>query len=95
LNLRFGYIHPRKMDHTRELGSPDHADDPALALLALPPEARRAALLDHIATLKRRRGVHRRVNRIRNAYELIAQYKATAGDDLAFLNIARKLLRKG
>lgn len=92
LKMRFGYIHPKK-DHGRELAAPEEAADPALVLLALPPAERRAALLDHIAELKRRRGVHQRTKRIRRAYELIEQYKATAGDDLAFLNLARKILR--
>ncbi|QNN23772.1 hypothetical protein HED60_16345 [Planctomycetales bacterium ZRK34] len=93
LHMRFGYIHPRKNDHTRELTAPDNPNDPALSLLALPPAERRAALLDHIAELKRRRDVHQRASRIRKAYELIEQYKATEGDDLAFLNLARKFLR--
>ena len=93
LNLRFGYIHPRKNDHMRELTAPVNPNDPALSLLALPPAERRAALLDHIADLKRRRNVHQRASRIRKAYELIEQYKATEGDDLAFLNLARKILR--
>ncbi|MBI1368694.1 MAG: hypothetical protein GC162_08590 [Planctomycetes bacterium] len=100
LNLRYGYIHPRprnpRKNDPETFTTPSPTADPITALLSLTPEARRAALQDHLATLSRRRRCHRHIKRLRQSHALLAQLaqlEATKHDDLAFLALAGKLLR--